>query len=75
MTTTTVDTTYTVDASQRRAARVVGFRYLLLMANPHNEVGAHRPPHPGHQVEHRQGAARPFRPADHSVQNPRVEEI
>lgn len=31
-TTNTVDTTYPVDASQRRAARVVGFLYLLLMA-------------------------------------------
>lgn len=32
MTTNTVDTTYPVDASQRRAARVVGFLYLFLMA-------------------------------------------
>jgi hypothetical protein len=32
MTTTTVETTYPIDASQRRAARVVGFLYLLLMA-------------------------------------------
>ncbi|WP_422774157.1 hypothetical protein ACN28C_15540 [Plantactinospora sp. WMMC1484] len=32
MTTNTVQTTYPVDAAQRRAARVVGFLYLFLMA-------------------------------------------